>query len=302
MGPGASSAAVGYLLVAALVLSLGAVAGRWLLIPRVASDVGPSFAWLERRAASVGVASGIVLAMAIALFFVRQLAEFRDPFAPLTEDAGLLLDSAWGTTWRWGMVGAFVASAGFLSARAGIKAGWVVATGAVLALGAFPAFTGHAAGEERLRALALFADVAHVWAAGGWIGLLTLILHMEWRWRSRSDAAARSLLPGLVPVFSPIAMACVATLVVTGGYAAWLHVPGIGALVSTGYGRTLVAKLALVGVVLGLGALNFRVLTPRLETPEGGDALRRAATAEVLLAQVVLFLTAILVRLPPLEP
>ena len=87
-------------------------------------------------------------------------------------------------------------------------------------------------------------------------------------------------------------MACVATLVLTGSYAAWLHVDSFAALVSTVYGRTLTLKLILVAAVLGLGALNFRVLTPKLGEQSGNDAL---------LAQVVLFATAILVRTSPMD-
>jgi putative copper export protein len=59
--------------------------------------------------------------------------------------------------------------------------------------------------------------------------------------------------------------------------------------------------LLLVGAVLGLGALNWKRLTPKLGEAGGNDALRRAATTELLLAQVVLLVTAILVRMSPMD-
>lgn len=299
---GTFNAITGWLLFASIALSAGAVIARAAILPRVRTDQGLSSEWLVGGAARVGSAAALFLPIALGLFFVRQLLEFRDPYAPWSEDARLLLTgTAWGRTWLWGMAASFVASLAFLAARSGRQAAWWVAAPAVLALGAFPAFTGHAAGEEQLRSLALAADTLHVWAASGWIGGLAVVLYLEWSWRRERSEAGNSLLPKLVPAFSPVAMACVGTLVLTGSYAAWMHLDSFGALVSTVYGRTLALKLLLVAAVLGLGALNFRVLTPKLGEQSGNDALRKAASVELLLAQVVLFVTAILVRTSPMD-
>ena len=70
-------------------------------------------------------------------------------------------------------------------------------------------------------------------------------------------------------------------------------------LLTTPYGRTLSLKLLLVGGVLALGAMNARVWTPRLDTDHGARALRRTAGVELLLGQLVLLVTAILVRTSP---
>jgi putative copper resistance protein D len=70
-------------------------------------------------------------------------------------------------------------------------------------------------------------------------------------------------------------------------------------LLTTPYGRTLSLKLLLVGGVLALGAMNARVWTPRLDTDPGARALRRTAGVELLLGQLVLIVTAILVRTSP---
>ena len=299
---GAFNAVTGWLLFTSIALSAGAAIARAVILPRVREDEGPSSEWLVGGAARVGSAAALLLPVALALFFVRQLLEFRDPYAPWSEDAHLLLTgTAWGRTWLWGVAASLVASGAFLLARSGRQAGWWIAVPAVLALGSFPAFTGHAAGEEGLRFLALAADTLHVWAASGWVGGLAVVLYLEWRWRRETPEAGSSLLPRLVPAFSPVAMACVGTLVLTGSYAAWLHVDSFGALVSTVYGRTLSLKLLLVAAVLGLGILNFRVLTPKLGEQSGNDALGKAASVELLLAQAVLFATAILVRTAPMD-
>lgn len=295
-------AAAGWLLFAALVGAIGAVVGRWILVPRCSVERGPSREWMLDGTARLGSWAALVMVLALGLFFIRQLQEFRDPFAPLRDDALLLLTATpWGQSWTWAVIGSLVAVVALFVTRSGSRAGWWIATPVVLALGAFPAFTGHAAGEDRLRAIALTADTLHVWAASGWIGGLALVLLLEARWRRSSPGSPASLLPALVPAFSPLAIACVTVLVVTGLFASWMHLPGIDALVTTGYGRLLLMKLALVGVVLGLGALNWRRLTPRLGEPGGHEALRRAATTELLVAQVVLFVTAILVRTSPMD-
>ena len=297
----ALSAVTGWVLFAALIGSIGAVVGRWALVPRAAPGPGVPRDWMERGAARLGSAATLLLPVAMLLFFYRQLQEFRDPFAPWRDDAVLLLTgTAWGRTWLWGLAGSALAAAGTMAAGTGRRWGWWVATPAVLALGAFPAFTGHAAGEEELRALALGADTMHVWAAGGWIGGLTLLLWLEAGWRRTSPESPASLLPQLVPAFSPLAMVCVAILAGTGLFASWMHLPSVAALYQTGYGRLLVFKLLLVAAVLALGALNWKRLTPHLGEAGGNDALSRAASTELLVAQLVLFVTAILVRTSPM--
>jgi putative copper export protein len=298
---GALNAVTGWLLFTSIALCAGAALARALILPRVREHEGPSSAWLVEGAARLGMVAALLLPVALLLFFVRQMVEFRDPFAPWSEDARLLFTLDWGRTWLWGMAASVVAAGAFAVARSGRGVGWWVATPVVLALGAFPAFTGHAAGEQELRFVALAADTLHVWAASGWIGGLAVVLYLEWRWRREKSDTDGSLLPSLVPAFSPVAMACVGTLVVTGSYSAWLHVDSLGMLISTAYGRTLTLKLLLVAAVLALGALNFRALTPRLGERSGNDAMRRAASVELLLAQIVLFATAVLVRTSPMD-
>jgi len=238
----------------------------------------------------------------MALVFLRQLVEFHDPFAPWAEDASLLLDATdWGRSWKLGSVATLLSVVGFWLALRGVKAGWGVATAAVLAMGAFPAFTGHANVGD-LRTLTLMADTLHVWAAGGWAGGLALVLFLEVRRRRSADGASPSLLPSLVPRFSRLAMASVAVLVATGVFASWVQLEGLGAVFRTSYGRILLLKLALVAGMLGLGALNWRRFTPRLAEPGGDRAMRRAVAAELSLATLVFIVTAILVRTSPTGP
>lgn len=72
-------------------------------------------------------------------------------------------------------------------------------------------------------------------------------------------------------------------------------------LLSTGYGRILLAKVAVVSRIGLLGTVNHRQLVPRIVD---GDAsatvqLRRTMSAELLLSTGAIALTAVLVGLPP---
>ncbi|MDA0328096.1 MAG: CopD family protein [Gemmatimonadetes bacterium] len=299
---GTFSALTGWLLFAGLALATGAAIARWTILPRVRFDSEqPSSEWLRTGAARVGAVGAMLLPLALAFYFARQLQEFRDPFVPWTEDASLLLGAtSWGRSWLWAAGGSIVAVAAMFLARAGYSAGWWLVTPVMLALCAFPGLTGHAAGTEGLGLLPIAADTMHVWAAGGWMGGLALVLYLERRWRQEVDPVG-SLLPVLVPAFSRIAMVCVGALIVTGSFAAWTQLADWTSLVTTGYGRTLLLKLAVVAVVMALGGWNFRVLTPRLGDASGSMAMRRTASVELLIAQVVLLITAILVRSSPLD-
>jgi putative copper resistance protein D len=236
-----------------------------------------------------------VLGAGLGLVFLRQLMEFRDPFVPWQEDAELLLrGTSWGRTFLFGVLGSVLLTVFMAWARSGSDTAWRLALPAGLLLTAFPAFTGHASGTGgALGAGLVSADVIHVLAASAWIGGLAGILYLA---RRGTDPDP---LPALVRVFSPVAVVSVATLTLTGIVSAWAHVPGPAALLDDPYGQRLVLKVTIVGVVLLLGWVNWRRLSPRMGSPRGSRPLRRAALVELLFGQLVLVVTAVLVRTPP---
>lgn len=296
------SALTNWLLFAALVAALGSVAARWVFVPRAAISLPSAEGRLTTEAGRLGFVAARLLPVAMLMVFGRQLYEFRDPFAPWAEDAQLLLTGTdWGRTWTVAMGLSIVALVGYALSRRGASTGWWLASLAIVGLAAYPAFSGHASGTEGLRPLTLAADTLHVLAAGAWVGGLGFVLLAERSWRADlSGHQQDSLLPILVPVFSRVAIVAVATLVLSGSVSSWVHLDGFGALLGTTYGRILALKLAAVASVLLLGAVNWRRLTPNLGSAAGQDALRRNATTELLVAQIVLVVTAILVRTPPM--
>ena len=109
-----------------------------------------------------------------------------------------------------------------------------------------------------------------------------------------------SLLADLVPVFSPVALVSAGVLLATGTLAAFVHVESVGALFGSTYGRLLLAKVAIVLLVMVLGAINWRRLTPLLLDEKADAPIRRNAIRELVIAQLVIVVTALLVHTSPM--
>ena len=166
---------------------------------------------------------------------------------------------------------------------------------AAVLVGTLP-YGGHAATQSP-GALLIPADVLHVLAAGAWLGGLVLLLVCFW---PRRQAALEAGAAEATARFSRLALPAIAVLVAAGSAQAWLHLGSVGALVRTTYGLALLAKIALLCLIVALAAANRR-RTSRLSQGDVGTApqLRRAMRAEVVLAVLVLAATATLVRAAP---
>lgn len=127
--------------------------------------------------------------------------------------------------------------------------------------------------------LALPADIIHLSAIAIWLGglamLATIVLRVPRPPGPRSDRGAarrRGLATAeaaqAVTRFSPIALGCVAAIVVTGTYQAWRGVGTWGALTGTTYGRLLLAKIAGMCALIALGYLARRRIAEGLRAPE----------------------------------
>jgi len=95
--------------------------------------------------------------------------------------------------------------------------------------------------------------------------------------------------------FSQISLGAVLVLVVTGAINSWLMLSSWEDLVTTAYGSLLLAKVSIVGTMIGLGAVNRLFLLPRLQAePSLLRALRRTILAESALALAVLVIVGIM--------
>ncbi|MET3921792.1 copper transport protein [Arthrobacter sp. UYEF20] len=151
-------------------------------------------------------------------------------------------------------------------------------------------------GAEALRAHPQLADpllgipltVLHLAAAILWSGMLVHILRTLIRWRQQRDLAREAL-----ALYSRTAVWLFTAVVLTGLGTALILVPP-DSLLTTDYGRVLLAKTALVAAAAGL-ALAARRLLRRKSALE---KIRRPARAEAAALSAVLVVSAVLTVLP----
>ena len=275
-----------------LFLSVGAVGFRWVVLRGLIRPVGAGadpgsepaiYQYAANRAAWIGLLAVLAASVRLALRY-PALAVRRH-----TTVSGLLLHNA-----QAGLQAVLVLAAlvGFVLAIRHSGIGWVLAGIGVLG--------------ERLEGLffgqfSRLVNPIHATAGALWIGTLFFIVVVG------LPAVLRSTLPGerrgrmvadLISAFSPFALAFAAILVTFGVITAWRHLHKLSALWTTPYGYALIAKLCLVGMVVALGAWNWKRQRPNLGSEPAAHAIRRSASAELTVAFLVLIATSILVSLP----
>ena len=203
-----------------------------------------------------------------------------------------LLDTRVGHVWL-ARVGFAVLTAALVTAavRSRRLVYWWAATGAAALLLMTLTQLSHAAAEGRF--LPFLADWLHVAAATVWAGGLLgfVFVFFSGSLGAVSADQGAKLREQAPRRFSRLAVGAVTVLAATGLYAILLHVPNPAALVVTGYGRALLAKLALLALVSVLGAASFFL---RDRAPFG-----RLVVAELVLAFAVFAATGFLTSLPP---
>jgi putative copper resistance protein D len=160
------------------------------------------------------------------------------------------------------------------------------------------ALTGHAGDRGDWTSSAL-SDWIHIVCGGAWTGGLLLLAPLLL-------GSARGWPPAvLTPAcrrFSRLATICLAAVLLTGACNAWGQIPDVPTLWSSVYGRLLLAKVALVAVLVAYGAANRFTVLPRLErgaAPDAHGRLRRYVAVEAVLALGVFAITAVLTDSTP---
>lgn len=168
---------------------------------------------------------------------------------------------------------------------------WLLLPFGLALLGTFSALS-HAAAMHG--APALLADLAHLTAATLWGGaILYTALSPAWR-REPAEAALLTVMARV----SHLGLWCVVLLATTGVYASLLHLSRPAELIGTPYGLALTLKLALVGTILLLAALNRWWLLPTLRTRGEARRLGHALKLEVGLLLTVFAATGLLTTRP----
>jgi putative copper export protein len=125
------------------------------------------------------------------------------------------------------------------------------------------ALVSHSAATVEGTSLAIGAQLVHLCGIALWLGGLGDFATLFWSRVSHEPSAATELARA-IPVFSVLAVGAVGLLTVSGLYLAQLHLGSVEQLLSTPYGRTLLAKLAVVALMLGLGGYHQFIAHPRL--------------------------------------
>ncbi len=304
---------------AALAVALGALALlllAWWPARRLVGDDGEHWqragVAFERRLRIVLLAAataGAISAAAAVVFEAAQAAGISATAALdstiLREELGTRFGTVWGlTALAWVLLGLGVMPA--LRRPSPWRIAPLFVPLAFIALE--PALSGHPSTQSPV-ALLFPANVLHVAAMSVWVGgLASLVLILPAATRELEAGDRSRLIAAMLARFSPIALACVAAILLTGIGQAYAYVRHLDNLLDTAYGRAVLIKFVLLaGLLIPLGAYNRYRSVPRLERiAAGGEApgragllLRRALRGEVALIVVVLGVTAALAGYAP---
>ena len=299
----------------------GTVTTKWAVYLAAFVLVGGAFYALivtPAAGAVAGTRRSVYLAVGLsaAALLIAGVAEL---FVQAAHVGGLsnvldVLDTVWGARWWQRELAAAVAGAAIVGAcalRRGGRPG--MARGAeALALAAglgclflLAAISHGAAVDGWFWAVA--ADFLHLAAAAVWAGMLLQLVLVIRRSRSLPDGECASVAAAHLRRFSAVAAVAVLVLLATGVFSAFVQVESLGGLVETGFGVTLLAKLALLAPLLAIAAFNAAVLSPALLAAVGqagaqaAGALRRLgrlAAVELAMIAAVVLVAAVMVQFP----
>jgi copper transport protein len=168
--------------------------------------------------------------------------------------------------------------------------------------------SGHAAAvNPNIVSYAIVIDWLHLLAASLWVGGMMYIAtnYLPVLRRLQIPQQARSLVT-VLPYFSPLAIAGVLIMAVTGPFSAAFHLTSWQQFLSTAYGRALLVKIALIGGLLITSAIHVGILRPRLkkeyqkysyvanrlQTKQGGGEIAEQNRASALTGQQAVMKTA----------
>jgi copper transport protein len=264
------------------------VLARWILIVGLVALLGAAAAAVAR----FGGASDVMLGAsgwALALLGLAMLAAAQRRNAEVS--FGALLGTSIGRGLLWRAVAIAVAGIALLGARftPALRRGAMAAAAlASMVTMAIHVAGGHAAAGDSMPAMA--AQWAHFVAAGIWLGgLAALLLGVRGVPSAEKAAAVRR--------FSRIAAAGLLIVVVSGALRTLDELSAWNELLTTGYGRAVLAKIAFGLAIAAFGAFNRWRSVPAAAV--NLRPLRRSGTGELALTAGALAAAALLGTLPP---
>jgi putative copper resistance protein D len=224
--------------------------------------------------------------------------------------AAVLFQTEFGHVWVWRLLAGALLLGSLLSLRGhrwNTRAIALVGGIAVFLAGSL-AWTGHAvmrSGEARWTDMA--AQTLHILATSAWLGSLPALGYILYGTRFDQLGAWGGLAREILPRYSRAGYLAVGIIAITGSLNSWPLVSGIAKLADTPYGRVLLAKIVLFGVMVAVALVNRFALSPIAIKPNSTVPDRTAALAtlgrnvvlEQLLGVLILGAVSVLGTLPP---
>ena len=231
---------------------------------------------------------------------IHQIA----PEASLWAGLGMLMSTTRGAILT-AKIGLIIGLTGILVAywRGSADRGWLWALALVflMLLLISDTLVSHSAATTERRYLAMGAQLVHLVGVTLWLGGLGYFATLFW-WSAPRERSTIELV-WAIPSFSLLAVAAVGLLTISGLYLAQLRLHSVDQLLVTPYGRTLLAKLGLVALMVGLGGyhqgLVQRHVLANLAPSDGGTNLvsprfKRTLRVEAVLGMLTLLLAVVL--------
>ena len=168
-----------------------------------------------------------------------------------------------------------------------------------LALIATTTMMGHGAASEQVPAIAL--DYIHNLVAAVWIGGVIFFAFVLLPVFSNLDSKKRELISlATIPKFSIMIVISLGIVIITGPTLMWFLESNVGLITESTYGKLLMAKIAIAGVMIGIGGYNQLKIQKNAENNLKSEKivvvkkLRRSLKAETALGVLLLGVVALL--------
>lgn len=287
------------------IVSLLAVVGVLVCRIAVVRDSAPHELHRKLRRTTAALLALLTLA-SFGILLSRTLELNGGVWATLLADIGLALRvTHFGHVWWWRLPALVVL---WLAWRYGAPhrpraAAWLMLL-AVAVAALTRSETGHPADHGDFT-LAVWIDWLHMLAAGAWVGTLFAMSLVVFPALQRAHDAKRNL--AVFQRLSTLSGWALGVLLAAGIYNAWTQLGGVASLWTSRYGAALDVKLAIVLLMILIGAHNRYVKLPRLravghDTAAALHSCARAVLIESLLGLAVIGATGVLLhQMPPAD-
>ncbi|MCE2492739.1 MAG: CopD family protein [Alphaproteobacteria bacterium] len=273
-------------------LYLGALGSVGLVLARIVfgRETGGLHGAMVRRVTALAALALLAAGIGFALKGAAMTGEPSGMIDP--EMLGLLWRTPVGTGLAIRVAGLGLVLLGLRLPGIGLP---IAAAGGLVTLWSFTG-VGHVADAGALWLEMLL--LLHLAGAAFWIGILSPLRTLA------GDPEGLSFAAGLSHRFGRIAVFTVPVLIAAGIVMAWRLLGEVSDLVATGYGLTLLAKIAAIGLLLGAAAANKLRFVPAMRRGDrsAAFALRGSIAVEWAAVCFVLLATAVLTTVPDLPP